>query len=124
MRKFILGFALLVAACATPLEQCIANSSRDLRVLNGLVAQTRGNIERGFAIRSEEYFETEEQVCGAIDGEAVYCNVPVAQSRNVPVAINLDAEQAKLNSLLNKQAELSQRANAVAAECRIRHPEV
>ena len=114
---------LVLAACSTPRERCIAGATRDIRVLSGLIATTRGNINRGYAIVTEEFLETEEQVCGVVDGQEVFCDVPVANSRDVPQAIDLNAEQAKLNSLLQKRSELEARSNAVIAECRLLHPE-
>ncbi len=115
---------LLLAACATPLERCIASATKELRVLSGLIASTRANINRGYAIVTENYFVTEEQVCGLVDGEAVYCDIPVAESRDVPVAIDLNAEQAKLDSLLTKRAELAMRADAVIGHCKNQYSDV
>ena len=124
MRQVSVPLLLLLAACATPLEQCIASASRGLRVLDGLVASTRANIDRGYAIVTENFFITEEQVCGQIDEKPVYCDVPVAESREVPVAIDLNAERAKLDSLLTKRAELAMRAEAAIGNCRTLYPEV
>jgi len=115
---------LLLAACATPLERCIASATKELRVLSGLIASTRANINRGYAIVTENYFVTEEQVCGLVDGEAVYCDIPVAESRDVPVAIDLNAEQAKLDSLLTKRAELKMRADAAIGHCKNQYSDV
>jgi hypothetical protein len=42
----------LVAACAAPREACIASANKDLRVINKLVTETRGNLVRGFAIET------------------------------------------------------------------------
>jgi len=123
MRRFLLYTLLPLAACATPLEQCINNAGKDIRVLSGLIATTQGNISRGYALRTENYFEDEEQACGEVNGETVYCDVPVAFSRQVPLAIDLNAEQAKLNSLLTKRDELSQTATSVVAQCRVVYPE-
>ncbi len=122
MRRFLLVPLLGLAACATPLEQCIYNANKDVRVLSGLIATAEGNINRGYAIVTEEYLDTEEQVCGVVDNTKIYCEVPVAQSREVPVAIDLEAEAAKLRSLKAKRAELLQRADAVVSECRILYP--
>lgn len=123
MRHFLLALPVLLAACASPYESCVANATRDIRVLDGLIAQTRGNIARGYAIRNEEYFETEQQICGEVDGKPLYCDVPVALEREVPVAIDLKAEQAKLRSLLDTREQKARQAQAVARECRLRHPE-
>lgn len=117
-------FALLaVAACSTPQERCINGATRDLRTLDGLIATTQRNINRGFAIETQEFLDTEEQLCGVVDGEEVFCDVAVSNSREIPRAIDLNVEQAKLNSLLQKRTELQSRSVAVIAECRLRHPE-
>jgi len=50
----VLPLALL-AACATPREQCISDVSRDFRVLNSLVAQTQANLARGYAVVEEQW---------------------------------------------------------------------
>ncbi len=122
MRRFLMVSLLGLAACATPLERCISNATKDIRVLNRLIATTEGNINRGYAIVTQEYLDTEEQVCGVVENVEVYCEVPVAETRKVPQAIDLNAEAAKLNSLITKRAELTQRADAVIAECQIVHP--
>lgn len=124
MRHISALLFLLLSACATPLEQCIASASRELRVLSGLVASTQVNINRGYAIVTERFFVTEEQVCGQIDQKPVYCDVPVAESRDVPVAIDLNAEQATLDSLLTKRAELAKLAQAAIKNCKTQYPDV
>lgn len=123
MSRFYILALLALAACSTPRDRCIANATSDLRTLDGLIGLTRGNINRGFAIVTHESLTTESRLCGVVDGEEVYCDVAVPTSRDVPTAINLDAEQAKLASLVQKRKELSARSNAVITECRIRHPE-
>ncbi|MFV2002532.1 MAG: hypothetical protein ACC619_06080 [Paracoccaceae bacterium] len=124
MYKFISPALLFLAACATPLEQCISNATQDLRVLNGLITTTQGNIQRGYAIVVQEYFVTEQQVCGELNGEAVYCDVPVVQNREVASAIDLNVERAKLVSMRAKQRELSAQAEAGITRCRAENPEV
>ncbi|MGR3291644.1 MAG: hypothetical protein ACU0C9_10685, partial [Paracoccaceae bacterium] len=114
---------LPLVACATPQQQCIANAGKDIRVLSGLINTTQANINRGYGLRTEEFLENENQLCGVVNGEKVYCSVAVANSREVPVALDLTAEAAKLNSLLQKRGQLSSRTNAVIAECRLHFPE-
>ncbi len=123
MRKTLLALPLLLAACATPFELCVADASKDMRVLDKLIAQTRENIARGYAIGTETYFETEEQVCGTLNDQPVYCEVPVARTREVPVAIDLAAEQAKLQSLLDRRARDSANMAAIIDQCRARYPD-
>ncbi|MEE9427969.1 MAG: hypothetical protein V3V25_07455 [Paracoccaceae bacterium] len=123
MRRILMIALLPLVGCASPQEQCIANAGNDIRVVSKLIATTRANINRGYGIRTEEFFENERQVCGIIDDKEVFCDVAVADSRQVPVALDLNTEKSKLDSLLEKHAQLSQRANAVVAECQIRYPQ-
>ena len=52
---------LALAACATPREQCIGQATRDLRVLNSLIAETQGNLARGYAIEEQQEVRTPAQ---------------------------------------------------------------
>lgn len=122
MRRFIPFVVLLLAACASPLERCISNAGKELRVMSGLIATTQGNIDRGFGIRTEEFFENERQVCGVANGKNIYCNVVVADSREVPFAIDLNVEAAKLNSLLAKRDEMEARRSAQVDQCQAAFP--
>ena len=123
MNRYVLFALLPLAACATPQEQCIANSGRDIGVLSSLIATTQANITRGYGLRTVEFLVNEEQVCGTIDNEEVYCDVAVADTRQVPFAVDLDVEAAKLASLQSKRQELVARQSAVIAECRLQFPE-
>ena len=123
MRKLFLSFPLLLAACASPYEVCVHRAQKDVRVLDGLIEKSQGNIRRGYGIRSEEYFETEKQVCGKQGDKVFYCDVAVPKTRDVPVAIDLAAEKAKLQSLIKTRAQKLRAANNAAAQCRLRHPE-
>lgn len=123
MRRYVLFALLSLAACATPQERCISSAGKDIRVLSGLIANTQANIARGYGIRTEEYFENELQVCGVVDGENIFCDVAVADSRQVPFALDLNSEAAKLASLQTKRAELVARSKAVIAECKALFPE-
>jgi hypothetical protein len=49
-----LPLLLALVACGTPQEQCIARETRDLRVVERLITETQGNLQRGYAL--EEVF--------------------------------------------------------------------
>jgi len=123
MRRIFLLALLPLVACASPQEQCIANATKDLRVLNKLIAVSQANVDRGYAIEVQEYIELSKEVCGEVDGEKVYCEVPETKKRKVPVAIDLNIEQAKLNSLLTKRSQLSVQAEKQIAACKTAYPE-
>ena len=123
MPRIVLFALLALAACATPFEQCVSNATKDIRVLNRLITVTQGNLTRGYAIEERPTLENENQVCGEIDGEPVYCEVAVAGTKKVPVAIDLVAEAAKLDSLLARRAKMSSYAEKVVAQCGALYPE-
>jgi len=113
----------LLAACATPQERCVANVTKNMRVLDSLIAETRGNLARGFAIRTESFVVNETQKCGQEGGKDVFCEVAVADERKVPVAIDLGDEQKKLDSLLQRRSAMNVQSQAAVAQCRAQFPE-
>jgi len=123
MRKIFLALPLLLAACASPFEICVANANQDLRVIDSLLAEARGNIQRGYGFRTEETYGTEQQPCGVVNGKTIYCETPVVTSEQVPVAIDMAAERAKLASLLETRARKQAEASATVEACRRQHPE-
>jgi hypothetical protein len=130
MKRLVLtAFALLVA-CGTPQEQCINRGTRDLRTVEKLIAETQGNLDRGYALeevtRYEDYWDTcYDQV--VVDGEVLVkprmCLKERAYTVERPKAIDLTAEAAKLESLKAKRAQLARAAEPVIAQCKAEYPE-
>ncbi len=132
MRRIIpLSFCLLLAACGTPQEQCIARENRDLRVVTRLIAETQGNLARGYAFEEYTTYSTEFVRCGFFpdDGNPAtaprprLCRERVPETERRPVAIDLGAEQRKLDSLLVKRRDLELRSTQVIAACKEAYPE-
>jgi hypothetical protein len=123
MRRAYLFLLLPLAACATPQQQCISAATKDLRVLNSLASSTQANINRGYAIEIQQELVIETRVCGEFEGEKVYCDVPETVEKKVPIAIDLEVEQAKLNSLLKRQRQMQANAEKAVQSCRVNYPE-
>jgi len=128
MKRAILALAALLAACGTPQEQCIAYTTRDLRVVDRLIQEVEGNLARGYSL--EEVTITREfwSVCrGAPAADGTPTTEPCLRDREYtetrPKAIDLKLEAQKLESLRQKRADLAQVASAAIAECRALHPE-
>lgn len=122
-RLVVLGF-LGLAACASPQELCIQKAGANLRVVENLIRETRGNLARGFAIETRQVLMTEEQVVGQdADGEDIVIDSVVAEDERVPVAIDLVAEQSKLDSLVARRAELVSQQNAAVQQCVALYPD-
>lgn len=126
----LLAALALLAACGTPAEQCINRNTRDLRTVSKLVDETRANLQRGYALEEYTVWLPVWEYCPALpvaEGEEPkprrLCMDERAETRTRPVAIDLNAETAKLESLLAKRAQLSAEAEPVIAQCRAQYPE-
>ncbi|QYK41382.1 MAG: hypothetical protein KF887_18770 [Paracoccaceae bacterium] len=128
-----LSVLLALAACATPQEACIARETRDLRVLDRLIAETEGNLARGYAIEEYTVDITVMGTCLEGGGKdetgatlppiAVSCFQDREVTRTRPKAIDLNAERQKLSSMQAKRAERARAAAPAVASCRAQYPE-
>ena len=48
-KTLLLVSALALAACQTPREACVSEASQELRTVEALIAETRGNLSRGYS---------------------------------------------------------------------------
>lgn len=126
MRLIAIALLPLLAACATPREACLANVGSDLRVVDKLVAQTRANIARGFAIETRQKVREVKSTCETElpDGTAVRTTCEKLDVRDIqtPVAIDLNAERAKLASLEERQRQMQIAADAARQQCIAANP--
>jgi hypothetical protein len=131
MRRILLPALVILAACGTPQEQCINRGTRDLRVMEKLIAETQANITRGYAIEEYTVYIPVWQICDiqppAVAGQPAppprYCFEQEPQTRTRPKAIDLRAEGAKLDSLLERRDQLARAAEPVIAQCKAQYPE-
>jgi len=124
---FILLPLVVLTACATPREECISDANRQLRVLNSLVAETQGNLARGYAIEESQEVRTLNRTCrGKNEDGSTFrfpCNETDTITTSRPVAIDLAAEQSKLEGLLQRQAQAKTQSDQRIAQCIAIHPE-
>ncbi|MDZ4085625.1 MAG: hypothetical protein U1E69_02370 [Tabrizicola sp.] len=128
-RLVLLTFATL-AACGTPQEQCITRNTRDLRTVDRLIAESEGNLARGYAFETVTVYEDYWAYCPqapVAEGEPAppprLCRDerPVTEKR--PKAIDLNEEARTLASLKEKRASLARQAEKVIAACKAQYPE-
>jgi len=119
--RLLLAFALplLLAACATPQQRCEIQATRDLRVVNQLIGETQATLQRGYALREEQRTRVGTSICygGGDDFGYGFCWGNNTYTRTRPVAVNLDEERAKLQTLLQKREELEVQARAQIEAC-------
>jgi hypothetical protein len=116
-------------ACGTPQEQCIARNTRDLRIVERLLAETETNLRRGYAIEEVTVYRPTLVDCtprvpeGELEPEPRQCLDEVADTISRPKAIDLQAEAAKRDGLIQKRRELTAAAEGAIAACRAAYPE-
>ena len=119
---------LSLSACGTPQEQCIRSVSHDVIVLDRLIVETQGNLTRGFG-----YVDTVVSQPAFLDctpgATAANPNPPpqtcfedVSTTVTKPVAIDLNAEAAKLASMQKRRAQMSKALAPAVADCQARYP--
>jgi hypothetical protein len=111
MRRAALLVPLALAACETPQEACLRGISREAGIVEGLIAQTQGNLRRGYAIEEDQVIRTVPDFCEVEDDEGrertVFCDRTEVRDVERPVAIDPEAERAKLDGLLQQRATLA-----------------
>ncbi len=126
MKRLLLVLPLL-AACATPREACISQASQQLMTLDALVIETQDNIARGYALATQQQVVPVQKTCTVRDsnGQPIFvpCNEVEVRDIQVPVAIDLNAERAKLASLQERQRQMRGAVDAAVASCIATHPE-
>lgn len=132
----LLPLCLALTACGTPQEQCIARETRNLRVVDKLIAETEGNLARGYAFEEITISRTVWVRCDPIivppPVEGAPTPPPAAprlclddeeETITRPKAIDLAVEQSKLSGLKAKRKQLAVAANQSIAACQKAYPE-
>lgn len=128
MKRIVIPALLILTGCATPQERCINSATRDMRVVDQLIAESMATLARGYALDSQIVTRTDFEDCTP-RATAEYpnprpqmCLVEVPQTITKPVAVDLAAEKAKLKGLEAKSAQQSIAAAAAIAACRAQYP--
>lgn len=128
MKRIVIPAFLILTGCATPQERCINTATRDMRVVDQLIAESMATLARGYALESQIVTRTDFEDCTP-RATAEYpnprpkmCLVEVPQTITRPKAVDLAAEQVKLNGLEAKSAQQSKAAALAIAACRAQHP--
>ncbi len=128
-RILITGLMLALVACGTPQQQCIGSVTRDLRVVDRLIAETEANLARGYAfqtvVETRPTFVdcTPDPTPKRPNPRPRQCLVNEDRAVSRPVAIDLNAEAAKLASLKAKRMQQTTAATAAVSACQRQYPE-
>ncbi len=129
-RALLIALIATLAACGTPQERCIRTATKDLRVVNSLIAEIQANLQRGYGYETYQTTITSWEVCevrpATTEGgkpRVRYCLEDDIVTTRRRVAIDPEAERRKLQGLVVKQRELNARAAAEIAACKQQFPE-
>ena len=129
MKRVLLPSLLILSACGTPQEQCIGAATRDIRVVDRLIAEVEGNLSRGYGYENVTVYMPDWQDCTPRpttenpEPKARMCLEEVAQTTRQAVALDLTAERAKLKSLKQKRSQQAKAAASAINQCKAQHPE-
>ena len=113
----------LLAACATPQEQCINTAANEVGTLRNNIVTLNGNISRGYAIHhSQEQYEVAD-ICYDKDKKPYTCHHTAYRSVETPVTIDVADQRRKLAELKRRLPAATQRMNQGIAACRATYPE-
>ncbi len=127
MRRFAVLLPLILIACGTPQEQCIDTATRDMRVVDRLIAQSEATLARGYAIEEKTIYMPTWVNCARRHGPDTpkprLCLKDVPQTIRSAVAVDLTAEAAKRDSLKAKRAAQAKAAATAIKACKAQFPE-
>lgn len=128
MNKTLILLPLIaLTACSTPRERCISTANSQLRTLDRLVNETRGNVQRGFALRDVQDVRVVQTTCRGESDEGVEfefdCEETQTRTRREPVTIDLAEEARKLQQLEKRRAQAARNATEQTRQCIALHPE-
>ncbi|MEL7213449.1 MAG: hypothetical protein AAGK92_12355 [Pseudomonadota bacterium] len=107
-----------LAACASPFDRCVTEATRDANTLSALIVETEANIARGYAVDEQVTPKISYQYCFNSRGVWTLCRKRDLRTKEVPVAIDLAAEERKLVSMREKLAQLKAQAGRDIRTCR------
>lgn len=124
------GLVAALASCGTPQENCIRNSTGELRKVERLIAETQGNLARGYAYEQDTITTHRWVGCivpgSGVEGQPVrttMCFEPETETIQREVPIDPAAEQRVLDNLMAKRKALVTAAEPAIAACRTAYPE-
>ena len=118
---------LAVAACSTPRDRCISGAQRSVATLDRLIAETRGNINRGYGLVEVQDVRVLRGSCEGTNEDGSKFRFPCEETetftRREPVAINISEERVKLDQLEDRRAIAQRQAQAQVQQCLARYAE-
>lgn len=114
---------LTLAACSTPLQQCISSAQAQRDQISLQVEVAEGNIARGYAVHRQSVPYTFTGVCYDEFDVRYACEQTERRIVETPVTIDIGEERLKLANLQRQFINVKVRADAEILQCRVLHAE-
>ncbi len=121
MYRYLLVLLIPLAACTTPQERCVADSTKDRSELDRQIATTNNNIQRGYAVKTRAPITLGLNLCTG-GSHLSFCAGTQTTSRETPVSVDVASERRKLADLKTRRIALLRQTNAKIAVCKAAHP--
>ncbi|NNU80684.1 hypothetical protein HMH01_09575 [Halovulum dunhuangense] len=129
MRRFWILCCLGLAACASPLEQCVSQAQRDHDGLLAAIAIAEANIARGYGVDREVVPYQRPVLCtgvglgtGRVGVGLTGCSETRFRTVETPVPLDIEAEQRKLASMRARLPVARARRDAAISACYAQFP--
>ena len=113
MHRLTLLLLLPLVACADPAQRCDRAVARELRTVNELIEETRVSLARGYTYETEYAPVRTGLVLCSGSRNVRFCSSNQSGVRREAVAVDPEAEQRKLDQLLNRREALRTRGTAL-----------
>ena len=113
----------LVAACATPQEQCINTASNQVQILQNGIAKAQGNISRGYAIHKHREEYQVADICYDKEKKPYACFDTEYRTIETPVSIDVIQEHRKLADLKRRLPAAKRKMLTDVKSCRMAYPQ-
>lgn len=117
-----LGLLGLLAACATPLEQCLSTATTELRAIERELGERRLALNRGFSVEYVRVPTWGPGLCPGPGGTSVACLRPDYDVEEIHHRINPERERERIALLERQLAREERRAAEAQGQCRATYP--
>ena len=118
----LLGVGLLLAGCATPLQQCLYDAEQPSREIERSLSEEYANLSRGYSIERVRVPMMVTRTCAGPQGRAVPCPRMDYDIEEIHHRIDRDLVRERI-ALLESQLDRERpRAQAAVAQCQATYP--
>ena len=118
----LVALGLLLAGCATPLQQCLYDAEQPTREIERSLSEEYATLSRGYSIERIRVPTMTMGFCGGPGGTTVPCTRPDYDINEIHHRVDRDLVRERIALLEQQLARERPRGAAAAAQCQARYP--